>query len=80
MILTIRAFGIAREICGGSILQLEVSDNATAGDLKQLLTEQYPRLGGLSSFLLAMNEEFAESATLLSVGDELAIIPPVSGG
>ncbi len=80
MHIKILSFGVAKEICGGSVLQLEVPDNATAGEVKQLLTEQYPRLGGLASFLLAVNEEFAEPDTLLTPNDELAIIPPVSGG
>ena len=80
MHINILTFGIAREICGGSTLRLELPDHATAGELKQLLTEQYPRLGGLNSFLLAINEEFAQSETLLNASDEIAIIPPVSGG
>ncbi len=80
MQINILAFGIAKEICGGSNIRLEVSEHATAGDLKQLLAEQYPRLGGLASFLLAVNEEFAAPDTPLSARDEVAIIPPVSGG
>lgn len=80
MNIKILAFGIAREICGSSTLRLEMPEGATAGDLKQLLIGQYPRLGGLNSFLLAVNEEFATTDTLISSGDEIAIIPPVSGG
>lgn len=80
MMITIRAFGIAKEICGGSTFQMELSDKATAGDLKQTLSEQYPRLGNLASFLLAVNEEFAQEDTILHASDEIAIIPPVSGG
>lgn len=80
MQINILAFGIAKEICGGSSIQLEVPDHATAGDLKQLLAEQYPRLGELASFLLAVNEAFAAPDTPLYTSDEVAIIPPVSGG
>ena len=80
MNIQILAFGIAKEICGDSALRVEIPDNATAGDLKRLLIEQYPRLGVLASFLLAVNEEFAQPDTLLQSGDEVAIIPPVSGG
>lgn len=80
MHLDIYTFGIARDICGGSTLRLELPDNATAGQLKQILMEQYPRLGQLASFLLAVNEEYAEPDLLLSPGDEIAVIPPVSGG
>lgn len=80
MILTIRAFGIAREICGGSLLEMDVPDLVTAEHLKELLKEKFPRLGGLNAFLLAVNEEFAEAATPITEKDEIAIIPPVSGG
>ena len=80
MYINIQNFGIARDICGGSTLRLELPDQATAGQLKQLLTEQYPRLGQLASFLLAVNEEYADPDLLLSPGDEIAVIPPVSGG
>lgn len=80
MHLTIHTFGIARDICGGPTLRLELPDPATAGHLKQLLVEQYPRLGQLASFLLAVNEEYAEPDLRLSPEDEIAVIPPVSGG
>ena len=80
MHISIRTFGIAKEICGTTLLALEIPDHATAGELKQLLVERFPRLGGLSSFLLAVNEEFAEPDTLLGSTDEIAVIPPVSGG
>ncbi len=80
MQIKIHTFGIARDICGGPILRLELPDNATAGQLKQRLTEQYPRLGALASFLLAVNEEYAEPDTLLRMDDDIAVIPPVSGG
>ncbi len=80
MLIRIQTFGIARDICGGSTLRLELPDPATAGQLKQLLAEQYPRLGQLASFLLAVNEEYADPDLLLSPDDEIAVIPPVSGG
>ena len=80
MHIDIQTFGIARDICGGSTVHLELPDQATAGQLKQILMERYPRLGQLASFLLAVNEEYAEPDLLLSPGDEIAVIPPVSGG
>lgn len=80
MHIKVLTFGIARDICGNATLQLEVPENATAGQVKQLLTEQYPSLGQLKSFLLAVNEEYADPHTLIAPGDEIAVIPPVSGG
>lgn len=80
MQIKIQTFGIARDICGGSMISVDLPDHATAGQLKQLLTEQYPRLGALASFLLAVNEEYAEPGTRIQANDEIAVIPPVSGG
>ncbi len=80
MHIKIHTFGIARDICGGPVFHLELPDDATAGQLKQQLADQYPRLGRLTSFLLAVNEEYAEPDTLLRPDDDIAVIPPVSGG
>ena len=74
------AFGIAREICGGSAVKLETPDVLDCAELKDILLEKYPRLGALASFLLAVNEEFALPEQKINAGDEVAIIPPVSGG
>lgn len=80
MHIKIHTFGIAREICGSAVLHLEVPENATAQQLKALLSDQYPRLGQLASFLLAVNEEYAEPDLPLQADDDIAVIPPVSGG
>jgi len=80
MQLHIFTFGIARDICGSSTISLEVPEACTAGRLRQILSDQYPRLGALASFLLAVNEAYAEPDISLLPGDEIAIIPPVSGG
>ena len=80
MKIKIRNFGIAREICGGPSTELDFPENGTAGELKARLGEVFPRLAGLGSFFVAVNEEYAEAATVIFENDEIAIIPPVSGG
>ena len=80
MELNIQAFGIAKEIVGGSELQLQVNDKITAAELKRLLESRYQQLSKLSSFLLAVNDEYADPQAVVHAGDEIAIIPPVSGG
>lgn len=80
MQINIRTFGIAREICGGPYVQLEVAAGCTAAEVQGMLLDRFPRLGDLRSFLLAVNEEFAENDTPIAAGDDLALIPPVSGG
>ena len=73
------AFGIVKEIFGRPVTDLSV-EGLTAGELKANLEHQYPRLKQLSSFMIAVNSEYATPATLIKPGDEVAIIPPVSGG
>lgn len=76
----ILAFGIAKEILGSASLAMQVAAGTTAGALKTLLEKQYPGLAQLSSFMLALNNEYAHPDTIIRPGDEIAIIPPVSGG
>ena len=77
----IKLFASVREIIGQKELILEVPDGMTASALPQQLAAQYPRLRTLVSFLkVAVNQEYADGARVLAEGDEVALLPPVSGG
>ena len=76
----ILAFGIAKEILGGMSVDMIVADGITAGMLKTEIQERYPGLKKLSSFMIAVNGEYAMGDRIISIADEVAIIPPVSGG
>ena len=70
-----------RDIVGRTEERVELGESATVGVLWDLLVERYPRLGGYSGKLLyAVNQEFSTLETELRDGDEVALIPPVSGG
>ncbi|MFP6633323.1 MAG: MoaD/ThiS family protein [Planctomycetota bacterium] len=74
-------FAIAGELAGESSIELELDSPATASDAEAKLKERYDWLGKrLSSYRIAVDEEFARSDTPVRDGSELAIIPPVSGG
>ncbi|HEY9045656.1 MAG TPA: MoaD/ThiS family protein [Ohtaekwangia sp.] len=75
----VRAFGITKDILGGKETVVEASGK-TVGELRTALLEKYPKLTGLRSLLIAVNNSYAEDASILSEGDEIALIPPVSGG
>ena len=75
----IKAFGIAREILGGNEVELEVSGQ-TVADLRRHLAERYPPLQGLKSLFIAVNHNYADDQAVLQESDEIAVIPPVSGG
>lgn len=81
MHVTVRYFAGHRDIAGRSEEQIELAEGATVGALWAQLVARYPRLAGYSgSLLYAVNEEFSDTATGLRDGDEVAFIPPVSGG
>lgn len=75
----VKAFGITREVLGGREQQIEV-EGQTVADLRNSLLARYPELKGLKSLLIAVNKEYAEDTAILSDTDEIALIPPVSGG
>ncbi len=77
----IRFFASVRDIVGKAEMDLDLPGGSSAGDLLDQLTERYPRLQGLApSLLLSVNREYADSHHPLREGDEVALIPPVSGG
>ncbi len=80
MKVTILAFGIVREITGSPTIAIELPDGATVAVLAERLKQQYPGLIRLRSFAITVNGAYAAQASIIDPGDEVAIIPPVSGG
>lgn len=80
MKVNVLAFGIAKDIFGGSTISLELPEQGTTANLKQSLESSYPRLKQLVSYMVAVNNEYASDESLLTEKDEIAVIPPVSGG
>ena len=80
MKLQIKLFGIAREMVGDNSLEIEVQDNTTVKDFKQKLYTLYPDMERLRTLMVAVNADYGEDDTILKAEDEVAIIPPVSGG
>lgn len=77
---TIKAFGISKDIIGNRLLELELPEGSTVMDLKKHLFEKYTAFADLKSLYIALNNEYADEKFVLKEGDEIAIIPPVSGG
>ena len=76
----ILAFGIAKEIFGDASEEVAWHNGMTVAALKDELEAQYPRLKLLASYAIALNGEYAIEDAVINERDELAIIPPVSGG
>ncbi len=80
MKLTIALFGITKEIVGTSQLVYELHEGYKVDSLLGKLYQDYPKLQNLKSLLVAVNSEYAENEQVLNEQDEIALIPPVSGG
>ena len=81
MTVSVKLFAAARELAGSEEVQLELREGASAGDARAALAQQWPRLAPLvDRSLLAVNAEYVADETVITAGDELALIPPVSGG
>jgi MoaE-MoaD fusion protein len=77
----VRLFAIQRELAGTREHPLELADGATVEDAWQELVAAFPALApGRASVRFARNGAYADPATQLADGDEVAMIPPVSGG
>jgi MoaE-MoaD fusion protein len=76
MEVTVRLFAILRERAGKPELTLELPDGARVGDA---LAELHGLAEGLP-LVMAVNRQYADEQRVLDPGDELALIPPVSGG
>lgn len=73
--------GPAKDFADAESVSLELAEGATVADLRGVLAGQYEGLrGALKSIRFAVNETFASDETVLHAGDEVALIPPVSGG
>jgi molybdopterin converting factor subunit 1 len=81
MKVTVKLFARAREVVGTGEVRVELPDDASVGRLRERLREEYPSLGGLlSRCVVAVEAEYADDGVVLRERDEIALIPPVSGG
>ena len=81
MRVTVRYLGPLRDIAGREGETVEVADNALVGELYATLQQRIPQLQQFRHVVaVAVNCEYSGSETRLREGDEVALIPPVSGG
>ena len=81
MRVTVRLFARLRDIVGAGELQREVPPGATVRAVWQNLAAEFPELGSYAtSISTAVNAEYARMDAVLHEGDEVAFLPPVSGG
>ena len=79
--ITVRLFARLAELAGTRHTTVDIGEGLTAADVYALLARGNPALAGFASSLTyARNQEYISPDTPLSPGDELALIPAVSGG
>jgi molybdopterin synthase sulfur carrier subunit len=81
--MTIMLFGVTKDIVGSNTLHMPISNSRqfkTVGALKAYLGKTYPGLKELSSLAIAVNNSYADDSVPITHFDEIALIPPVSGG
>ncbi len=81
MRLRVKLFATYRDIVGVKELAWTANDGEGLDDFLEAFLGKYPRLAGhRDTMLLAVNHAFAPPGAVLHDGDEVAIMPPVSGG
>ena len=74
-------FGMLKDIAGRAEDTAEVAEGALLGEVFDQYAARYPRLSGLAgSIVLARNQQFAGRTDTVAENDEIAFLPPVSGG
>ena len=81
MRITIRLFGRLHDMAGATELVRELAGAATVATAWTVLAEEFPAIAPYArSVSAAVNADFAKMTTPLADGDEVAFLPPVSGG
>jgi molybdopterin converting factor subunit 1 len=81
MRVTVRVFARLREILGTGELERDVPDGSTVASVWGTLADEHAALAPYSSSIsAARNLEYVPMATSVADGDEIAFLPPVSGG
>ncbi len=71
-------FGILKDVAGQGSATMEIADGTTTGELVAMLRGALGAV--LDSAAVAVNQEYARAGDVLKDGDEVALLPPVSGG
>jgi molybdopterin converting factor subunit 1 len=81
MELTVRFFALYRERAGRRTWPLELPEGATVADLTDEIRRRFPMLAPARvKIVVAVNADYAGPEVILRQGDDVCLIPPVSGG
>jgi len=80
MVVTVRLFAGAQAALACNQVTIMLPVGGTVGELLQRLRQEFPALASWPGCRIAVNQRFAHDAMLLDGSEEVAFIPPVSGG
>ena len=80
MLVTVVFLASYREIAGTASTRIALTAGATVAELLAQVRAQFPGLPDADRIVAAVNNEYREGDYVLDDGDEVALIPPVSGG
>jgi molybdopterin converting factor subunit 1 len=81
MVVRVKMFAAAKQMAGADSVAVEVDEPVTIDRLRTALVAQVPALAGIMRHaIFAINTDYVSSQAIISPRDEVACIPPVSGG
>lgn len=81
MTVTLKFYGQLRDIIGKNEEEIEVKENTTIADLAEAIGQRFPKLREhLQTVSFAVDNEYAPKGTVLMEGNEVGLLPPISGG
>mgnify|MGYP001159520412 FL=1 len=81
MKVTVKTFAALRDIIGSANVEIDVSSDATVREVLRAVNELYPKMDKIASqIMIAVNMEYVDLDHAVHQNDEVALIPPVSGG
>ncbi len=77
----VKFFASARDVVGSKQIEMDIKKGSTNTDVLETLIDKYPGLKDLKDqLILAVNKQTGKNDKVLEEGDEIAVLPPVSGG
>lgn len=81
MTITLKFYGQLRDVTKQAETQFQVKERATVSELAETLAQEFPKLREhLKSVSFAVDSEYASKETVLQEGNEVGVLPPISGG
>jgi molybdopterin synthase catalytic subunit len=75
----VKLFASSRELVGENEVRISLADQTTVGNLRKKIVEMYPALSKIT-FAVAVNHKVSDDSAVINNSDEVAVLPPVSGG